>query len=82
MTREDFITHLSEVVNAVFLAEDRVLAKWPKWREHLNQTRDADPGTKEKTVKAYLRAVAEELLKSYSDEELAQLYQDDELNEL
>ena len=71
MTKEQIITHWASVANAVFLAEDKVR---PEWQERLNATRDADPDTKEQTAMQYLRAVAEEMLRSYSDEELQRLY--------
>lgn len=74
MTKEQIITHLAGVVNAVFLADDKVR---PEWQERLNATRDADPDTKEQTAKEYIRTVAEEMLRSYSDEELQRLYNDE-----
>lgn len=71
MTRNDIIEHMAGVVGSVFRAEDAIR---PQWEERLRQTKDADPETKEKTANAYLRAVAEEFLKGYSDEELQRLY--------
>lgn len=78
MTKEQIITHLAGVANAVFLADDKAR---PEWQERLRATRNADPDTKEQTAKEYLRAVAEELLRSYSDEELQRLYPDNPNNE-
>lgn len=74
MTKEQIITHLASVANAVFLAEDKVR---PEWQERLQTVRNADPATKEQAAKEYLRAVAEEMLRSYSDEELQRLYNDE-----
>ena len=74
MTREEIITHLASVVNTVLLADDKMR---PQWQERLRATRDADPDTKEQTAMQYLRAVAEEMLRSYSDEELQRLYNDE-----
>lgn len=74
MTKEQIITHLASVANAVFLAEDKVR---PEWQERLQTVRNADLDTKEQAAKEYLRAVAEEMLRSYSDEELQRLYNDE-----
>lgn len=71
MNRDDIITHLSGVVNAVLLADDKMR---PQWQQRLQDTRHADDDTREQTAKAYLRAVAEELLRSYSDEQLKEMY--------
>jgi hypothetical protein len=78
MTKEQIITHLASVASAVFLADNKVR---PQWQERLRATRDADPDTKEQTAMQYLRAVAEEMLRSYSDEELQRLYPDNPNNE-
>lgn len=74
MTKEQIITHLAGVANAVLLADEKMR---PEWQERLRATRDADPATKEQTAKEYLCAVAEEMLRSYSDEELQRLYNDE-----
>ena len=71
MNREPIINHLASVVNAVLLADDKLR---PEWQERLQQTRDADADTREQTARQYIRAVAEELLNSYSDDELKEMY--------
>ncbi len=78
MTKEEIINHMAGVAAAVFRAEDTIR---PQWEERLHQTHDADPETKEKTADAYLRAVADEMLCTYSDDELQRLY-GDELNDI
>lgn len=71
MTREEIIQHFMSVVAAVFRAEDVVR---PQWEERLRTCRDADEDTKHRTADGYLRAVSEEILSTYSDEQLQALY--------
>lgn len=73
MTRDDIIEHVAGVAATVFRAENAIR---PQWEERLQQAIDADPETKEETANAYIRAVAEEILKGYSDDELQRLYPD------
>lgn len=62
-----------DVVAAVFHAEDVVR---PQWEERLRACRDADKDTLSKTADGYLRAVSEEMLSHYSDDQLQRLYPD------
>lgn len=73
MTRDDIIEHVAGVAATVFRAENAIR---PQWEKRLRQTKGAAPETKEETANAYLHAVAEEILKGYSDDELQRLYPD------
>ena len=73
MTKEEIINHVADVAAAVFRAEDEIR---PQWEERLRKMCDADEDTKQKTADAYLRAVAEELLSLYGNDELQRLYSD------
>lgn len=75
MTREDIIQHFMDVVAAVFRAEDVVR---PQWEERLRACRGADKDTLSKAADGYLRAVSEEILSHYSDDQLQRLYPDTE----
>lgn len=65
MTKEEMIEHIAGVVSAVFSAEDKILQTW---EPRLKAVRNAGSKEKEETAKAYLRAIAEEIVSSYSGE--------------
>jgi len=75
MKREDIIKHLSDIVAAVFNAEDKIR---PEWEERLQQTRDAEESVKYQLYRKYLRAVAEELASAMPEDALLALYAGDE----
>ena len=78
MNRELIIRHLADVALSVLRADAVVK---PQWEERLRQTRNADQETKERMADEYLRAVAEEMLKAYSDSDLQRLYGEEETNQ-
>lgn len=73
MKREEIIEHLSDVVAAVFNAEDKIR---PNWEERLQQMRDVDEDVKYQLYREYLRAVAEELVSAMPEDALLNLYVD------
>ena len=73
MKREEIIEHLSDVVAAVFNAEDKIR---PNWEERLQQMLDVDEDTKYQLYREYLRAVAEELVSAMPEDALLNLYVD------
>lgn len=74
MTRQQIIQHLAAVAMAVFRAE---VAVKPQWQQRLDAAKDADPDTRQRTADEYFQAIAGEMLKSYSDEELQRLYNEE-----
>lgn len=62
MTRQEAIEHWKFVVQSVFVAEDNI-------KDKLKEINESNLSPEEKADK-YLKMVAEELLKSTSDEEL------------
>lgn len=73
MKREEIIEHLSDVVAAVFSAEDKIR---PNWEERLQQMRDVNEDVKYQLYREYLRAVAEELVSAMPEDALLNLYVD------
>ena len=71
MEREQIIQHVKGVIEAVFTAEHEIL---PQWEDRLRQSKDADPDTRQEIAESYLRAIAEEMLSKYSDEELKNIH--------
>ena len=63
MTKEEYIEHLCDVINAVFKAEDAVSKEW---RPKLNDAIDhATKGERDKIAQEYVHAIAEEMLAGY-----------------
>lgn len=71
MNREDIIAEISVAVRSVLTAQIKL---HPEWNERIRQIRVADPGTQAQITNAYIRAIAEEMIKSYSDDELQREY--------
>lgn len=63
MTKEEYIEHLCGVINAVFKAEDAISKEWqPKL---IAAATIGDKDEREKLIKEYLHAIAEEMIAGY-----------------
>ena len=71
MTREEIIGHLINVEKIVFYAEAVVL---PQWEKQLQALSTADSKERKAIEDAYLRAIAEEIVNQYPEDQLQILY--------
>lgn len=62
MTKEEYIRHLCDVVNAVFRAEEAVSGKW---LPILQSTKDATKEERSRIAQEYVHAIAEEMIEGY-----------------
>lgn len=63
MTKAEYIEHLCDVINAVFKAEDAISKEWqPKL---IAAATIGDKDEREKLIKEYLHAIAEEMIEGY-----------------
>ena len=70
MTREEAINRWTDIASTVFWAEDRIAKEW---HERLKAAPDLSKEQQHELAQAYCRAIAVEVTKNTSDEELAEM---------
>ena len=70
MTREEAINRWTDIASTVFWAEDRIAKEW---HERLKAAPTLSKEEQHELAQAYCRAIAVEVTKNTSDEELAEM---------
>ena len=67
MTRNEAIEHWKPIIKAVFVAEESIS---DAWQQKLKEAANLSPDEQIRFLDTYLSAVAEEILKATTDDEL------------
>ena len=70
MTRQEAVERWTDIANTVFWAEERIAKEW---NERLREAPNLSKEQQHELAQAYCRAIAEEVVRPTTDEQLAEM---------